>query len=99
MVQTVVGSAVTLFHHVTDTPGGGSIDWDMTWGSGSASQLQIQTLHELRGRVTKWESTGPLCDNGSLALLVHNQTNNQERDHHECEDYEGGIHGYSFCLS
>ncbi len=31
----------------------------MTWGSGSASRLQIQILHEIRGRVTKRESSGP----------------------------------------
>jgi len=59
-------------------------DKTMTWGSKSTSRHQIQTLHEIRGRVTKREYSGPLCG-GSLALLVNDVTTDPKRNHHAYE--------------
>jgi hypothetical protein len=64
-------------------------------GSGIASRPQIPALHEMQGRVTKRESSDPLCV-GSLALLVNDQANDPQRNHHSREHCEGRIHGYSF---
>jgi hypothetical protein len=56
----------------------------LTSRSGSTSCLPIQALPDLRGRITKRESSGPLSD-GSFALPVNDITSDPKRDKHAYE--------------